>query len=398
MLFIRRSILAMLAVLMLSTTLVAQDTPLYTDRGQFAVGTQDFVIEGEMPLDITVWYPADADADASITYPYITKPDSSMGMEPFVNGNAITDGPYALDSAPYPLVILSHGYSLGRTGYAWLAEHLASYGFVVVAPQHYELVDETMSDFWRASITRPQEITIVLDYVEDQATSDGMFSGLIDTESIAVVGHSYGGYTALAMAGAQIDVDSMSALCAEAEASEDPNAWLCGMVMPYVEDMAQLAGFDAVPDGLWGSVGDERIDAIVSMAGDAYFFNEPGLAEITIPVLAMGGTADTGTPFAWGTQPTFEFVSSERKAQVAFEDGEHMIFGASCEQLPFFAEIGFDAYCSDPVWDMDEVHDLAQHFATAFLLSELKQDADATQALTSDAVNFDGIAYQAQGY
>ncbi|MEQ8676878.1 MAG: prolyl oligopeptidase family serine peptidase [Aggregatilineales bacterium] len=376
------------------------DTPTYGVRGQHTVGTHDFVIDGVSPLDVTVWYPAinEDDSEEIINYPYMTNPDSSMGMEPTVSGQAISNALYDLDSAPYPLVILSHGFSLGRTGYAWLAEHLASHGFVVVAPQHYELVDENLSDFWRASITRPQEIGVVLDYIEAQSAADGAFAGLIDTELIAVVGHSYGGYTALAMAGARIDMDGMQNQCAEAEQSGDPNVWLCGMVLPYVANMVELAGFDAMPEGLWQSWGDDRVDAIVSMAGDAYFFNEAGLGEITIPVLALGGTADTGTPFAWGTQPTYEYVSSEMKAQVAFEDAEHMIFGATCETLPFFTEIGFDAYCSDPVWDMEQAHDLAQHFITAFLLTELTQDTEALTALSPDNVSFAGVAYDAQGY
>jgi predicted dienelactone hydrolase len=149
---------------------------------------------------------------------------------------------------------------------------------------------------------------------------------------------------------------------------------------------------------LWPGWGDPRIDAIVSMAGDAYFFGEAGLAEITIPVMALGGTADTGTPYLWGTHPTYEHVSSPTKARVAFEDAEHMIFGATCEALPWFTEIGFDAYCSDPVWDMEHAHDLAQHFITAFLLTELTQDADAAIALAPDSVQFPGVVYDAQGF
>lgn len=375
------------------------DTSVYATRGQHAVGTQDRVIDGDASLDVTLWYPAlnEDGAEESILYPYMTNPDSSMGMEPTVTGRAIAEAPYDLDGGPYPLVILSHGFSLGRTGYAWLAEHLASHGFVVVAPQHYELVDETLSDFWRASITRPQEISVVLDYVETHA-ADGEFAELIDTERIAIVGHSYGGYTALAMAGARIDIDGMASLCETAEQESDPNVWLCGMVLPYVDDMVELAGFDAMPEGLWPSWGDDRVDVAVSMAGDAYFFNEAGLSEITIPVLALGGTADTGTPFAWGTEPTYEYVSSESKARVAFEGAEHMIFGATCEALPFFVEIGFDAYCSDPVWDVENAHALSQHFVTAFLLAELTQDTDALNALSPTNVNFDGISYNAQSY
>ncbi|MBN2469475.1 MAG: prolyl oligopeptidase family serine peptidase, partial [Anaerolineae bacterium] len=376
------------------------ETPAYGVRGQHPVGTRDFVIDGDAPLDITVWYPA-VNADGSeeaIAYPYETNPDMAMGMEPTVSGQAISAAPYALDAGPYPLVILSHGYSLGRTGYAWLAEHLASHGFVVVAPQHYELVDETLSEFWRAAITRPQEIDAVLDYVVAQAAADGIFAGLIDAEQIAVVGHSYGGYTALTMAGARIDISSMETLCAAAEQAGDPNAWLCGMVLPHVAAMAELAGFDTVPDGLWPSWGDDRVDAVVSMAGDAYFFNESGLAEVTIPVMALGGTADTGTPYAWGTHPTYEYVSSSTRARVAFENAEHMIFGATCEDLPWFTEIGFDAYCSDPVWDMDHAHGLVNHFVTAFLLAELDHDTEAADTLAPDVVAFPDVIYAVQGY
>jgi hypothetical protein len=75
-----------------------------------------------------------------------------------------------------------------------------------------------------------------------------------------------------------------------------------------------------------------------------------------------------------------------------------MIFGSTCEALPFFAEIGFDAYCSDPVWEMERAHDLAQHFVTAFLLAELTQDPDASAALSPSDVNFADITYNAQGY
>lgn len=376
------------------------DTPTYGVRGPNPVGTRDIVIDGDAPLDITLWYPAlnEDEAEEAIAYPYMTNPDTSMGMEPTVTGRAISDAPYALTAEPYPLVILSHGYSLGRTGYAWLAEHLASHGLVVVAPQHYEQVDETLADFWRGAITRPQEIARVLEYVDEQAHTGGTLEDLIDTGRIAVIGHSYGGYTALALAGARFDVGGMEALCEAARETGDPNAWLCDLVVPRVADMAELAGFDPVPEGLWPGWGDPRVDAIVSMAGDVYFFAHAGLAEVTVPVMALGGTGDTGTPYAWGTHPTYEYVSSLTKARVAFEDAEHMIFGATCEALPWFTEIGFDAYCSDPVWDVNRAHDLANHFITAFLLAELTQDANAAAALAPDSVHFPGVMYNAQGF
>jgi len=40
---------------------------------------------------------------------------------------------------------------------------------------------------------------------------------------------------------------------------------------------------------------------------------------------------------------------------------------------------------------------LTNHFATAFLLAELKGDANAAKALASDTVNFTGFQYETTG-
>lgn len=379
---------------------IRPDAPTYGVRGQYPVGTRDLMIDGDVPLEITVWYPAlnPNNLEAATEYPYYFKFGGDGGPVATVSGQAIQGADYDLSGGPYPLVIVSPGFALGRNSYAWLAEHLASYGFTVIAPEHQEFADESLSTFWQSAITRPQEIQSVLAYVDAQVVTGGALEGLVNTELIAVAGHSYGGYTALVMGGARIDVAGMQAVCADARQAGDPSAWLCDLVEPYVTDMAELAGFETLPDGLWPNWGDPRVDAIMPMAGDAYFFNELGLAEITVPVMAIGGTGDTGTPYMWGTHPTYEYASSTTKARVSFENAEHMIFGATCAALPFFAEIGFYEICSDPVWDMDRAHDLTNHFATAFLLAELKQDADAAAMLAPEVVNFLGVAYDAQGY
>jgi len=405
---INRSILLLVFSLLLSITVMAQevtteglrpDAPQYAVRGAYTVGTQDVIVGGDMPLDITVWYPAEnpEGLDESVTYPYVIK-IGMLDASATVTGHAIVDAPYNLEDGSYPLVVLSPGFLLGRTTYVWLAEHLASHGFVVIAPEHYEQLDETFSDFSTSAILRPQDITEILDYVDAQVIDDGTFAGLIDTEQVAVMGHSLGGYTSLAIAGAQLDLTAMTNLCTEAEEAGNPNAWLCGLILPFAPNMAELVGLDGVPDGLWQSFGDERVDVIIPMAGDAYMFGEEGLANITIPVMAIGGTADTGTPFAWGSQPTYDHVSSANKILFGLENAEHMVFGNSCEATPFFAEIGFYDMCADPVWDMDRAHDLVNHFATAFLLAELKGDTDAAAMLAPDAVTFIGIIYDAQGY
>jgi predicted dienelactone hydrolase len=130
------------------------------------------------------------------------------------------------------------------------------------------------------------------------------------------------------------------------------------------------------------------------MAGDAYLFDQAGLSKITVPVLAMAGGADSGTPLEWGPKPTYDFVSSEQKALVTFIGAEHMIFTTPCERQPWMNDHPAYAYfCFDPVWDRERALDLIHHFSTAFLLDTLEGDSAAHEALLPDAVRFPGIDY-----
>ena len=102
--------------------------------------------------------------------------------------------------------------------------------------------------------------------------------------------------------------------------------------------MAQLAGLDTLPPGLWPSWSDPRVDAVISLAGDVYLFGQDGLAGIAVPVLAIGGTADEDTPMSWGR--TYAYVSSPAKAMVALENAGHMFFwgdpiDANCQIIHF---------------------------------------------------------------
>ena len=59
---------------------------------------------------------------------------------------------------------------------------------------------------------------------------------------------------------------------------------------------------------------------------------------------------------------------------------------------------GIHSFCSDPAWDKVRSHNLINHFTTAFLLAELKQDENAAAALAPVAVEFAGVTYKSQGY
>jgi predicted dienelactone hydrolase len=374
------------------------DAPPYSARGPHPVGTRNLVIDGEAALDITMWYPAlnGKGREAKTSYAYEIKMGAPLGIVSFATfaGQAIRDAPYDLSVGPYPLVILSPGFSIGSSTYAWLAEHLASYGFVVIAPEHREQLDAELNGLWQATITRPQDILTVLAYVDQQVGSGRTFEGLVNADTVAVIGHSYGGYTALVAGGAQIDTDGFEAQCETAYEANDPNVWLCDELFPHLADMADMAGLDSVPEGLWQQAwSDPRVDAIVPLAGDALFFGQDGLAEITVPVMAIGGTLDSDAPYMWGTYPTYEYVSSPTKVRIALIDAEHMIFTGPCEAIPLLLRFVSNEFCSDPGWDRNYAHNLINHFTTAFLLDTLKGDQAAHEALLPDAVQFPGIEY-----
>lgn len=378
------------------------DAPGYTRTGPKVVGMRSLSIEDGAPLHLTVWYPAQSRSGqtATIRYPYAVKMGDPLGTVSIASysGNALVDAPHDLSDGPYPSVILSPGFALGSSNYAWLAEHLASYGFVVVAVEHQEGFDEELSGLWRATILRPQDILEVLAYLDERTDPGSELGGLIDSQAVAVVGHSYGGYTALASAGARIDTQSFEALCESAYRSNDPNVLLCDEVLPHLDDMAELAGLKTTPEGLWPAWADPGVDAVVPLAGDGLFFGQDGLAEISVPVMAIGGTLDSDAPFMWGTYPAYEYVSSSTKARIAMTDAEHMIFTGPCERISLFLSFFMGEFCSDTTWDRDQAHDLIRHFTTAFLQAVLKNDPTAAELLRPDQVDFQGVEGVSEGF
>src|SRR5262245_38164164 len=111
-------------------------------------------------------------------------------------------------------------------------------------------------------------------------------------------------------------------------------------------------------------------------------------------MMAIGGTADTGTPYEWGVKPAYEFAASAQKALVTFVGAEHLMVGTPCENEPWMSKHpAYVWFCFDPVWDRERSLDLIHHFSTAFLLDTLKGDHAAHEALLPGAVNFPGIEY-----
>ncbi|HSC27362.1 MAG TPA: hypothetical protein VLD67_08815, partial [Vicinamibacterales bacterium] len=310
-------------------------------------------------------------------------------------GLAARDADADLTGGPYPVVILSPGYAISATTYGWLAEHVASYGFAVIAAEHSENLDPSL--LWRATVERPRDVATVRAYILDEARQ-GVLRGLADPARVAVIGHSYGGYTALAAAGARLDPARLAEICGAARQSADPIVFLCDALMPHVDDMAVAAGFESAPDGLWPAWAQTGVGAAIALAGDAVMFGEAGVAEIDVPVMAIGGTEDTDSPYAWGTHLTYTAASSSRKVEIGLQGAEHMIFTGPCETSRRLNAIVRAPFCADPAWNKARAHDLVRHYAAAFLLAELESDSGAASSLAPDADPYPGVDYLATGY
>ena len=167
-------------------------------------------------------------------------------------GSASRDAPPDRTLGPRPLVLLSPGFAIGSGAYAWLAEHLASHGFVVIALEHREALDP--DGLWRATVDRPRDVAAMLAALD--ASPPERLAGLIDLASVAVIGHSYGGYTALGVPERGSTRPEFEAICDAAAVSGDPVTFLCDALRPHLADMAARAGVGSVPATLWPSSGE----------------------------------------------------------------------------------------------------------------------------------------------
>jgi len=353
-------------------------------RGSHAVGHMVVDHDG---AQLKAWYPTASDAPEDITYMAevrIFGPDAPP--MPFL-GKAIADAAPDTAAGPYPLVVLSHGFGLSPEWYLSLAEHLASRGMVVLAPEHVEY--DWATDVRASTAYRPLEVSEAIDFAED-----GLLDGIIDTEHIGVVGHSYGGTTALAIGGARIHTAWLEEHCAT---NEDPfiDDFFCTPFLGQEEDLAALMGLDAVPSGLWPALSDPRVDSVVAMAPDAGLFGDVGLAELTVPTMVLGGTADTGAPWDWGGQLAWDHMSSDQRAYVAFEGADHFIMTTTCEQMPWTDGLPpeYAAYfCEDPAWDKPEALALVNETTAAWLATTLLGDVEGAAVLDGDTLaDVDGL-------
>lgn len=209
---------------------------------------------------------------------------------------------------PFPVIVFSHGHQNNAIDYVYTLEALASFGFIVAAPDHVnDSQDDVRIDFINSQAgsvvipcfdglaspcARADVPTSMTDRVHDvSAVIDALptwFGNRVDLSRVGVLGHSRGTVTALAAAGGST---------------------------------------------AWGFPADSRVKAIMGLAIGAQSITfGANVQDVTVPALLIAGTLDTTAP-ATISQAAFAMLGSTQKQIVLIDNAKHRHFDSGlCAQ------------------------------------------------------------------
>ena len=338
-----------------------------TEDGPFAVGYRVINVTYTPPLTgeprtlrTALWYPTRAETGTTVRY-------GGLVERPSIRGGA---DPIALDG---PVLIFSHGNQGFAEQSFFFTEFFASHGWLVAAPDH------TGNTFNGGGIPieqlfelRPQDISAVIDALDDLPDDDPLAGR--SAGGVLVSGHSFGGYTTLAVAGSTYAIDALRAACrAEANIDEATCDYLDAAAPRYA------AGF-----------GDPRVIAGIPLtpAGANVFQN--GTVGIDVPVMMVTAGRDQTLPNPEEGDPLWDAMDGPDAIRLDFPNAGHFSFASFCGVLGNFGE---DDGCGDTFLDPNEVHRITRTYALAFARLYLRGDAtdmgllDGTEMPDADDVD-----------
>ncbi|HSJ02767.1 MAG TPA: hypothetical protein VK956_09960, partial [Verrucomicrobium sp.] len=211
----------------------------------------------------------------------------------------------AVAATPAPVIVFSHGLGGSRENYTYLGRYWAEAGYVSVHVQHKGSDDRIWrdakpSDRMNAvrlaamnpanALARPKDVSFVIDELTRLNAADSSpLRGRLDLNRIGVAGHSFGGFTAMAIAG-------------QSFMAEEPR-----MIDPRVKAVIQMSA---------PVIGGQQL-------------SESKFDAIRIPVFHMTGTKDdspVGETMAADRRVPFDRMRHSDTCLVIFQDGDHMIF------------------------------------------------------------------------
>lgn len=220
-----------------------------------------------------------------------------------------------------PVMILSHGYGDSRTNPEAVkaAQNMAASGYLAVLPEHVgsnkqyqvDLAEGLNQESFEAMefINRPLDIRFLLDTLEQQNAAE--FQGRLQLDQVGVLGHSFGGYTALMSAGATVDVEHLTAQCA-VDQNVTPDQINIALAL-----QCRALELETSPNALQqltdGSLADDRIGFVFTLSPVSNLFGAAGMSNIQAPTVIMGGALDIASPVALEQVNAFEGLTTVEK-------------------------------------------------------------------------------------
>jgi predicted dienelactone hydrolase len=335
--------------------LPAQPWSVY-EAGHFNVGYRTGTLrytpqgaDGERSLRVAYWYPSRETREQGISYIGIPRPEVYAEVEP-------------AHSQPAPVLVFSHGSGgLAEQSYTMM-EFFASHGWVVVAPDH---TGNTFLDVGRGIPPetleyRPQDISAVIDHLQALPEEDALAPMI--SEDIVLSGHSFGGYTTLAVSGASYSqLEDFLVFCEQSLGNEE----FCDYLAREDVQARFRAGFR-----------DDRVKVAIPMAPFGGPVFGPGVAQIEVPTLLMTALRDRTLPPEQDGDPIWNGLDDEEDVRVDFTTGGHFTFSDACAlEEALNVSIAQGDGCGADFIPPDQAYFVINAFAMAYARLHLWGDA-----------------------
>lgn len=329
---------------LVASALLALAGPVHAQNA----GYRTITVPGDTPTTVALFYPT-AGAERAV----------QMGpwLPVMAPGAPVSDGELK------GLILISHGASGTELNHHNLGTRLARDGYLVAAVRHNgdNWQDRSLLTSGRYLSERPLQLSRVLGVL----LTSPEWGARIPIGRIGAVGHSAGGYSVLALAGAQADPQRSAQHCRTVQ--DDPGYCLLAKGSAGNEPPATAAGAAStvLPGEQRVLVADRRISAVVALAPMAVVFTAESLAAITVPVRvimaehdmvlngrhhgqhvvanlpsAKASTVAGAGHFAFMAQPTFPLPSPAGDASANPPGFDRVAFSPSLESqvAEFFAD------------------------------------------------------------
>jgi predicted dienelactone hydrolase len=215
---------------------------------------------------------------------------------------------------PAPVIVISHGLGSDRETFAYLAAHLASYGFAVAVPEHLGSNAQQIQALINGlanQVTPPSELTdrpLDIKFLLDELRRS--FGGQLNLQQVGILGQSFGGYTALALAGAKINYDQLQKDCTPT------NDYL------NVSLLLQCRALELPPTPY--ELQDTRVKAAIAInpVGSSTF-GQAQFSQIKVPLMLVAGSDDTVAPTLPEQIQPFTWLTTPNKYLVLLRGGTH---------------------------------------------------------------------------